>query len=106
MATKKILLSLDEDLVEHLDEVAEERGLSRSAYTQELLTVFLPGYRAEERRRAFDDLERFVATLPPGPKGPPMGEVIREMRDEKTRQDIERSGGGRIGRGRVVPPAG
>lgn len=90
MATRKILVSLDEELIEHLDAVAEEHGMSRSAYTQELLTVFLPGYRAEERRRAFEDLERFVATLPPTPKGPSAGDIVRKMRDEKTQRDIDR----------------
>lgn len=90
MATRKILLSLDEELIDHLDEVAEEHGLSRSAYAQELLTVFLPGYRAEERRRAFDDLERFVATLPPRADTRSGAELIREVRDEQTRHDLER----------------
>lgn len=91
MATRKILLSLDEELIAHLDEVAADHGLSRSAYTQELLTVFLPGYRAEERRRAFDDIERFAAAHQRPPDARPSAELIREMRDEKTRLDVERS---------------
>lgn len=90
MATKKILLSLDEELIERLDEVAEQRGLSRSAYAQELLAVFLPGYRADERRRAFDDLERFVASLPPRADTRSGAELIREVRDEQTGRDLGR----------------
>jgi len=50
MATKKVFISLDEELIERLDEAAGERGISRSAYASELFGQVLRAIRGGQAR--------------------------------------------------------
>ena len=64
MATYKVNVSLPEDLVSHIDEAAEELGLSRSGFIAEASTRYIADVKnlsAEERRRK--DIERAIATF-------------------------------------------
>ena len=88
MAVYKVNVSLPEDLVSEIDEVAESLGLSRSGFIAEASTRYVADVKnlsAEELRHR--DIARARATFRRiGQKLPP--EAIQEMIDQ-TRRDRE-----------------
>ena len=97
MATYKVNISLPEDLVDNIDEVAGELGLSRSGFVAEASARYIADVKnltAEERRRR--DIQRARATWKRiGAKL--TAEDIQGMMDQ-TRRDRERDDRGEWGR--------
>jgi metal-responsive CopG/Arc/MetJ family transcriptional regulator len=74
----KVMISLSQDLLERIDELAAKRGLSRSGLLQSLAERELD--LAEERRRA--EMKRLLE-LATSPKGGNATQMIREDRDSR-----------------------
>lgn len=93
VATYKVNISLPEQLVERIDEVAKELGLSRSGFLAEASERYVADIKnlsAEERRRK--DIERAMATFKR--VGAQLtAEDIQEMID-RTRRDRDRGWAG------------
>ena len=85
---KKVLLSLDDELVERIDAAAAKAGQSRSAWLAEQAMTALGGpvpTRHERSAAAIREIQEILAAAPPifGPHLPAAMEV-RRMRDERT----------------------
>jgi len=82
----KILVSVDEKLLRHLDRAAKRAGISRSAYIARLAARDFeqtPGPGADpESRRAIADIQRLFRENPP-PAGFDWTAEIRKMRDSR-----------------------
>lgn len=97
---KKVLVSLDEQLLERIDAAAQASGLSRSAWlaarSQEALGG-PPPTKAEINRQVLAEIREILAEAPPiyGPHMPAWME-IRRMRDERAER-VDRSAGPRSG---------
>ena len=89
MATYKVNVSLPEDLVSEIDELADDLGLSRSGFIAEASARYLADVKnlsAEERRRK--DLERAIATFRRiGEQTPPetFERMMRRLRADRER---------------------
>lgn len=85
---KKVLLSIDDELLERIDRAAAEAGTSRSAWLAEQARNGLGGRvptRAERSAAAIEEIRRIMESAPRiyGPHLPAAMEV-RRMRDERT----------------------
>lgn len=85
---KKVLLSLDEELLQRIDIAAAEAGKSRSGWLADQAVVALGGpmpSRHERSAAAIKEIREILAAAPPilGPHLPAAMEV-RRMRDERT----------------------
>ncbi len=74
----KVMISLTQDLLDRLDDLAAKRGLTRSGLLQELAERELDA--AEEKRRA--EMRRLLE-LATGPHGGNATQLIREDRDSR-----------------------
>jgi predicted DNA-binding protein len=89
MATYKVNISLPPDLVERIDEAAQDLGLTRSGFVAEASVRYVADVHnltAEERRRK--DIERAMATFKRiGAKAPPgTGEqLMAQLRKDRDR---------------------
>ncbi|MGB4593508.1 MAG: ribbon-helix-helix protein, CopG family [Coriobacteriia bacterium] len=87
MAVEKFSISLPEELVASLDEIAAEDGLTRSAVIREVTTEYVSKRRSaayeEERRRRIDGaIEGFRRLAEEwGPDERSAADIIREMRE-------------------------
>lgn len=94
MGVKKVLISLDEDLLERIDAVVAETGESRSAYVARTVSSLLPDPELVARRReAFREIRKLVreAAGREDPNDPVLDAAteVRRMRDERG-EHIER----------------
>lgn len=81
VATRKVLVSLDSELVDRLDRAARERGVSRSAFLAELAARELGTRTPAEQKRieqAHRDLLRLFRRNGTG------GDVVEALREERT----------------------
>lgn len=87
MTRRKVLLSLDDRLIDRIDRAAHERGVSRSAFIARIAEREL-GTRAPEEQRRIDEAHRRLQALGAkyGTSGEDSTEVVRRMRDERTRR--------------------
>jgi len=93
MAVEKFSISLPEELVTSLDEIAAEEGLTRSALIREVTSEYVTrrtsaGYEAERRRRIDSAIEGFkrVAEMW-GPDDRTAVEILREFRESEEHGD-------------------
>lgn len=85
MATKKVLLSVDERLLARIDRAARRRGLSRSAYLERLAAADLA---SEKGPGADPSVRAAVASIDQLFRRNPVPDedftvVVRRMRDER-----------------------
>lgn len=89
VAAYKVNVSLPEDLVGEIDEVASELGLTRSGFIAEASTRYVADVKnlsAEERRRK--DMDRALATFRRiGAKIPPEFDGVAQIRRDRERDD-------------------
>jgi hypothetical protein len=93
VAAYKVNISISPHLVEEIDELAKELGLTRSGFVAEASARYIADVRnltAEERRRqdiqrARDTFRRIGATLPPGT----VDGLIEQTRRDRDRDEPE-----------------
>lgn len=77
-AVAKVMISMPQDLLDRIDDLAAKRGLTRSGFLQELAERELGA--AEGKRRA--EIRRLLE-LATGPHGGNATQIIREDRDSR-----------------------
>lgn len=82
----KVMISMPDELLERLDERARELDVSRSGIIREAVESELDRPTPEQIRRALREGQELLADVEPFDSA----ELIREMRDEKTRNDVDR----------------
>lgn len=93
MAVEKFSISLPEELVASLDEIAAEDGLTRSAVIREVTSAYVAKrasstYEEERRKRidgAIEGFKRIAAQW--GPDERSAADIIREIREEALGDD-------------------